>query len=270
MRTQIKEKLMEQSEKSYQEFSQALIPGAKQLLGVRLPILRKLAKEMVKGDWRTEVVSYEGEYEDIYFEETMLRGMIIGYGTEKMEVQEGLSYIEALIPHIDNWSVCDSFCNSFLLADRHREEVWEFLQKYLYSEREFEVRAAVITLLNHFLKYDGNGRKIPRKRVVTMADVKKDTSLENSRAYPYLERILKVLNREYPQGYYAQMAAAWTAAESFVTFPYETMRMLTDECRMDAWTRRKAFQKICESRNPDEEVKTYIRQLRDSIKGVGV
>lgn len=267
MRAQVREMLMAQSEKSYQEFSQALVPGAKQLLGVRLPILRKLAKEMAKGDWRAEVSSYEGEYEDIYFEETMLRGMIIGYGTEKMEVQEGLSYIKALIPYIDNWSVCDSFCNSFLLADRHREEVWEFLQSYLYSEREFEVRVAVITLLTHFLKYDSRGRKMPRKRIVTMADVEKDTSLENSRTYPYLERILNVLNREYPQGYYAQMAAAWTAAESFVTFPYETMRILTEGCRMDAWTRRKTFQKICESRNPDDEVKAYIRQLRDSIKG---
>ncbi len=265
MREQIREMLKEQAESAYRKFSAALVPGSKQLLGVRLPVLRKMAKEAVKGDWRAEVSDYDGEYEDLYFEETMLRGMLIGYGTAECEVREGLSYVAAFIPYIDNWSVCDSFCNSFLLADRHREEVWEFLQGYLYSEKEFKVRTAVITLLNHFLKYDGQGKKAARGKTVSMTDVRTDTSLENIGRFPYLAKILGVLNREYPQGYYAQMAAAWTAAESFVVFPYETMQILGDGCRMDTWTRRKALQKICESRNPDEEVKAYIRQIRDSL-----
>lgn len=263
MREHIRESLKQHAESSYKEFSSALIPESRPLLGVRLPMLRTLAKEIVKsGDWRSEIASCEGEYEDKYFEETMLRGMIIGYGTEKGELQEGLSYVAGFIPHVDNWSTCDSFCTSFLLAGRHRAEVWEFLQKYLYSEKEFEVRVAVITLLAQYLKYDGRGKKLSRKRAITMKDVERDTYEQNRADFPYMERILEVLNRQYTQGYYAQMAAAWTTAESFVTFPYETAQMLTGECRLDDWTYNKALQKICESRNPDEEVKAYARSLK--------
>ena len=253
------------AENSYAEFSSALIPKSKPLLGVRLPKLRELAKQIVKEqDWQEEISFYEGEYEDIYFEEVMLRGMMIGYGTEKTDIKEALSYLEAFIPHVDNWSVCDSFCASFSTASRNRDVVWEFLQKYLYSDKEFEVRVAVILLLNQYLKYDKNGKKIARKRIITMDDVMQET--RNKEQYSYLERILQILNRPYTQGYYAQMAAAWTTAEAFVTFPNETMQMLTNQCQMDDWTYNKALQKICESKNPDEEVKCFIKSKKRSVR----
>lgn len=263
MRTLIRERLKENAEDAYKEFSGALIPESKPLLGVRLPFLRTLARKIVEdGEWRAELISYEGEFADEFFEETMLRGMIIGYGTEKGELQEGLSYVAGFIPHIDNWSVCDSFCTSFLLAGRYRAEVWRFLQNYLYSEKEFEVRVALITLLAQYLKYDRKGKKLSRRRTITMGDVGQDTQKENRENFPYMEEILRVLNRPYTQGYYAQMAAAWTTAEAFVTFPYETAKMLREDCKLDVWTYNKALQKICESRNPDEEVKAYVRSLK--------
>ena len=260
MRKEIRERLQAQAEPGYRDFSQALIPESKPLLGVRLPALRKIAKEIGKGDWRTEITVYDGEYEDLYFEETMLRGMVIGYGTETGNVREGLTLAAQFIPHIDNWSVCDSFCNTFGLAGRHRAETWEFLQPYLHSDREFEMRVGLITLLCQYLKLDATGKKLPRKRVVTPADLEEACAAEA--ANPYLERILKLLNRPYTQGYYAQMAAAWTAAEAFVMFPHAVMRTLETDCRMDPWTYRKTLQKICESRNPEEAVKARIRSLK--------
>lgn len=262
MRKEIREQLQAQAEEEYRDFSSALIPESRPLLGVRLPVLRKMAKEIVKGDWRDEVASSEGEYADIWFEETMLRGMIIGCGTEKSDTQEGLAYLKGMISLIDNWSVCDSFCTGFGFAAKHREEVWEFLGPYLNSTKEFEVRTALILLLNQFLKIDKNGKKCTRKRVISMKDLVTDTSGNTRERFPYTEPILEVLNRRYDQGYYAQMAAAWTTAEAFVTFPYETIKMLEQGCCMDAWTRKKACQKICESRIPDEEVKMYIGSKR--------
>lgn len=263
MRDEIRKQLMEKAESEYRDFSASLIPESKPLLGVRLPVLRKFAKDFVKNtDWKQEIYSYEGEYEDVYFEEVMLRGMIIGYGTQKEDAEVALQFVKDYIPHIDNWSVCDSFCNSFAFASANRELVWEFLQPYLFSEKEFEVRVALIILLNHYLKYDIKGKKVSRKRVVSMFDIENDTSSENIQTCPYLERILSVLNRPHTQGYYAQMAAAWTLAETFVTFPYETFQMLLHDCKMDTWTYNKVLQKICESKNPDEEVKKVIKTLR--------
>ena len=174
MKEEIRAILLQYTDDTYKEFSASLVPGAKPLLGVRLPQLRTIAKDIVKkgtvGDWRDVIVGCGGENEDIYFEETMLRGMIIGYGTAPKEIscKEGMDYLVRFIPQIDNWSVCDSFCNSFRFANRYRDEVWEFMQPYLYSDKEFEVRTAVILLLSQYLKYDKDNKKIPRNRYVKM------------------------------------------------------------------------------------------------------
>jgi len=76
---------------------------------------------------------------------------------------------------------------------------------------------------------------------------------------PYLEPILNILNREFTEGYYAQMAAAWLLAELFVTYPVRTMRALR-ELKLDTFTRKKAVQKIRESRIPDKEVKAFLKE----------
>ena len=89
-----------------------------------------------------------------------------------------------------------------------------------------------------------------------------ERSAQTKAQYPYLEKILIVLNRVFSQGYYAQMAAAWLMAETFICFPYEACRMLADACQMDAWTYNKALQKIRESLNPDKDVKNYVKSLK--------
>lgn len=269
MREEIRNLLAQYADLNYKEFSAGLIPGAKPLVGVRLPQLRKIAKDIAKKDWRREVDSRDSEYADIYFEETMLRGMIIGYGTAQkgFPCDKGLEYLVKFIPCIDNWSVCDSFCNSFSFANRYRAEVWDCLQPYLYSDKEYEVRAALILLLSQYLKYDAVNKKVPRNRSVAMADIEdspanQEKSVGIKAQYPYLERILGTVNRRFDQGYYAQMAAAWLLAETFVCFPYETNQMLAGACELDAWTYNKALQKIRESLNPDKEVKEYIKSLK--------
>lgn len=255
MREEIRKKLGEISEAGYQEFSAALIPdlGERVMLGVRLPALRKYAKELAKKDWKKEL-SYE---EDLYFEETMLRGMILGYACK--EIDELLFYLKDFIPRVDNWSVCDSVCNGLKLVEQYPEKTWGFLQPYLSSGEEYPVRVGLIMLLSHFVKLGEGKERIPRKRVVTMADLKGRE--ESGR---YLEPILKVLDREFQEGYYAQMAAAWLLAELFVVYPVRTTRGLK-ELHLDKFTKKKALQKIRESRIPDQEVKAYIKEMAYGI-----
>lgn len=274
MRKEIRDILIQYAEEQYKEFSAELIPNAKPLIGVRLPKIRQIAKNIVndkdnKQRWRQETAAYDGIYTDLFFEETMIRGILIGYGTAKKDIscEEGLACLKDFIPQIDNWSVCDCFCNSFTFANKYRDKVWEFLQSYLYSEREFEVRVALILLLSQYLKYDKDNKKIARNRNICMTDIaqtqaNEERSIQTKAQYPYLEKILATLNRPFSQGYYAQMAAAWLLAETFVCFPYETKQMLVNDCQMDNWTYNKALQKIRESLNPDREVKEYVKSLK--------
>ena len=73
MEQSVRERLEQLAEPAYREFSAGLLPGTGNILGVRLPRLRALAKELARGDWRAAL-----EQEDVFFEETMLRGMVIG------------------------------------------------------------------------------------------------------------------------------------------------------------------------------------------------
>ena len=250
MREEIRNKLYEMSDAGYQEFSASLIPasGRGTMLGVRLPALRTLAKEIAKGDFRKEL-SYK---EDLFFEETMLRGMILGYGCK--EIQELFSYLEDFIPRVQNWSVCDSVCNGLKLVEKHPEETWNFLMPYLESGEEFKVRVVLIMLLSHFIKLGEDGKKNQRRRRITMEDLQKEE--EKS---PYLEKIMGVLDRAFTEGDYAQMAAAWLLAELFVTYPVRTFKGL-QTLSLDDFTKKKAVQKIRESRIPEKQVKEYLRQ----------
>ena len=66
------------SERDYQRFASSLIPNIEpdRVLGVRLPLLRKLAGELAREDWS----GYLRDAWDGYFEETMLQGMGSGAG----------------------------------------------------------------------------------------------------------------------------------------------------------------------------------------------
>ena len=251
MRKEIRDRLNKMSDADYVKFSASLIPasGRGTMLGVRLPALRDYAKELSKGDWRQEL-SYE---EDLYFEETMLRGMILGYACR--DIEELFACLKDFIPRVQNWSVCDSVCSGLKLVEKYPEKTWDFLQPYLKSGEEFPCRVGLIMLLNHFVKLGEDKKKISRQRSVTMADLQGQEETGD-----YLEPILQALDREFTEGYYAQMAAAWLLAELFVTYPVRTLRGLR-ELHLDAFTRKKAVQKIRESRIPDKEVKAYLREM---------
>lgn len=100
----IRMRLEQLSEEDYKKFNENLLPGTKHVLGVRMPKLRALAKEIAKGDFR----AYLNEaYEKIsadkgsYHEEIMLEGLVIAYA--KMELKERFFYLDRFVPKIHNW-----------------------------------------------------------------------------------------------------------------------------------------------------------------------
>ncbi len=104
---EIRRKLYESADEKYRTFSLSLLPGVNKLIGVRLPVLRKMAAQIIKsGYWR----EYLNSSTDGIFEENMLHGMVTGGVNTDFDSKVRL--IEEFIPLIDNWSVCDSFCAS--------------------------------------------------------------------------------------------------------------------------------------------------------------
>ncbi|MCJ8014895.1 DNA alkylation repair protein [Paenibacillus sp. KQZ6P-2] len=225
MAVTIREQLFELADEKYQKFSAALIPNVSNVLGVRLPELRKLAKHIAKGDWRT----FLKEADNDYFEEIMLQGMVIGY--VKADIDEKLRYTAAFVPKIDNWSVCDSFCTGLKFAKTEQDKMWEFLQPYLQSGQEYEIRFGIVMLLGYFI------------------DEK------------YIDRVLQALDSIRHEGYYVKMAAAWALSICYIKLPEPTSAYFRN-CSLDDFTFNKALQKITESNRIDLDTKKLIRSMK--------
>ena len=225
MNPSIRKQLMEMADEEYRKFSSSLIPNVDNILGVRLPELRKLAKNIAKGDWRT----YLAQADNRYFEETMLQGLVIGYA--KTDIEERLRYVADFVPRIDNWSVCDSFCTGLKFTKNYRSLMWDFLQPYLSSDKEYEIRFGVVMLLLYFVEDE------------------------------YIERVLQWMDRIRHEGYYVKMAVAWAISVCYVKYPEPTMAFLKNNT-LDDFTYNKALQKIIESLRVDSETKHVLRSMK--------
>jgi 3-methyladenine DNA glycosylase AlkD len=225
MEKTIKQQLLELADEEYRQFSSALIPNISHVLGVRLPELRKMAKKIAREDWKAYIQQAESEY----FEEIMLQGMVIGY--VKTDIDEILRYVADFVPKIDNWSVCDSFCTGLKFTKTNMEKVWDFLQPYLVSTEEYEIRFGVVMLLDFYLEE------------------------------AYLTQVLLLLDDIKHEGYYAKMAIAWAISICYVKFPEPSMTYLKDNS-LDDFTFNKALQKITESYRVDQETKKVIRSMK--------
>lgn len=225
----VRGKILSMADEPYREFQARLLPEVKNYAGVRLPALRKLAKEIAKEDgagYLDEALGREPEKE--LFEEIMLQGMVIGY--MKGDISDIFSYTERFLPKINNWSVCDSFCSGYKHAVKEQERVWEWLEQFLVSDREFTVRFALVLLLNYYVED------------------------------AYLDRLFFIFDHVRHEGYYVKMAAAWAVSICYIRYPEETMGYLR-KSRLDHFTYNKALQKITESR-------CITARQRETIRGM--
>lgn len=221
----IKTKILNEAEKDYKKFSASLIPNIDNVLGVRIPALRQLAKEIYK-DSGTDYLNYDNTE---YMEEVMLQGMIIGLMKEKPE--DILKEVEKFIPKIDNWAVCDIFCGGLKFTNKNKELVWEFIQKYLNSEKEYDKRFGLVMILGYFTDDE------------------------------YIDKVLNILDNFSHEGYYARMGAAWTLSICYVKQPEKTFEYLK-KSKLDKWTFNKGIQKICESLRVDKNTKEILKSLK--------
>ena len=222
----IRKELQDLVDSKYQEFHSALVPGIGNILGVRIPQLRILAKEIAKRDnWRMFVEATDTKF----YEETMLQGMVIGLA--KMELDERMKHISMFVPRIDNWAVCDIFCGELKTAvKKGKETVWQFIQPYLISPKEFEIRFGIVMLFHY------------------VDDEHIDSLLEYADLFNH-------------DAYYARMAMAWMISICFIKFPEKTMEYLK-QSKLDNWTYNKSLQKTIESLRVDKETKDILRGIK--------
>ena len=223
----IKKVLNEHIDEKFKDFTSVLIPASRPILGVRVPILRKIAKEIAKGDWKT----YLKEAPEDNYEEVAIKGFVIGYAKESLNGL--LPYIKEHIEKINDWSLCDGFCSNLKIVNKYKEKFLEFLLPYSKIDDEFKQRVVAVMLMDYYL-----------------IDEYVDTSLE-------------VLDSLKNEKYYCKMAVAWAIATAWAkqrekAFVY----MQEGNNTLDDWTYNKAIQKMLESYRVSDEDKAMLGAMK--------
>ena len=127
-------------DKEYQKFTSKLCSSKYPILGIRLSILRLLAKDLNINDIKTFT----------YFEDYMLYAFILGREKDINKVFQGLDF---LVPTIDNWSICDSLVSSLKITKKYSKEMLNYILKY-QNKSIFENRFLIVILLRYYVKDD--------------------------------------------------------------------------------------------------------------------
>lgn len=223
---ELRQELEKLADPGYKTFHEGLIPGASMSYGVRLPDLRALAQKVLRGD----PVSFLKGTHPASYEETMVRGLVVA--GLKLPWEEKRPWVEDFLPRVDNWAVCDSFCNS--LAPRFPGDgaaLWDFLRPLYPDSREYYARVACVVQLSHFVDSE------------------------------HLEEGLSLLQQVKHPGYYAKMAAAWALSEWYVKFPQAVGQLLAQQT-LEPWVQNKAIQKVRESRRVSKAEKDALLRYK--------
>ena len=211
----------------YAAFNKSIVNTKMPVIGVRVPDLRRLARELAPNMSAADISKLLLKAQNESFDYVLLCGLLITHA--RLEDQTTIDLTKQYLPHVDSWAHIDIFVEK---KRRFAGEVWwDFALECLQSEAEFTVRYGVISLMTNFLDE------------------------------AHIDQVFAVLRNVKHDGYYVKMALAWLYATAAVNFFELTLAELENE-HIDAWTRNKAYQKMRESRRFTPEQQAVISKKK--------
>ncbi len=209
----------------YRSFHLGLCKTSKlKIKGVRLPQLRKIAKKLIKDGFADDIKKLE----PASYEENMIKALVIA--GERKPFADKVSDIEEFIPLVDNWAVCDAFCSELKPKQSELGVLFEFVKKHIYAEYEYEIRLAVVLILDYLITDD------------------------------YIDEVISMLYKVDCNYYYTSMAVAWALSFCFIKFREKTLVFLKNG-ELDEKTFLRTQQKIVDSFRVNPDDKKLIRSL---------
>ena len=218
------QRLSELSDPTYRDFHAGLIPNIslETILGVRVPALRKLAREL-RGS--AEAQEFMAALPHEYYDENCLHGLLIN---DIKDFGATVSALDAFLPYVDNWAVCD------LISPRSFKsrppELAAHVRRWLESSHSYTVRFGIGVLMSFYL----------------------DVGFEPAQLEAVAERCC--------EEYYVNMMVAWYFATALAKQPEAALPYIENR-RLSRWTHNKAIQKSIESRRIPDETKAYLKTL---------
>ena len=230
----------------------------RRVLGLHSPDIKQVAKllsreggEVVMPDGTRQICANGAEVtrafeavpsESLCYEETAVWGYLINL--EKCSLDERLAMLGRYVPVMDNWAVCDFYCaHAKWMVRADKAALWAFLERWFDSEREFEVRFAVVVAMCYFLNEEWLDKVFERINRLDFGRIK--SKYKSVKGKPEVAQQGTVQGAE---PYYVRMVVAWLFATALAKFPDQT----------------RVF--VRSSNLSEDVVKLYIRKARESFR----
>ena len=225
MKMNVLEELKQLADNEYKEFNKKIIPTSQEVLGVRIPALRKIAKLIAKGN----PYDFINQQKPNIYEMILVEGLILSYIDKSFT--ELLPLTENFLHKVDNWAQVDSTVAHYKNIKKEKQEITPIVKRWLKSKDEFFVRSGLVILLAHY---------------VISGD---------------LPMVFKLSNTITHKGYYVFMANAWLISTCMAKFPNETIEFFKNN-KLDIKTHNKAIQKSRESFRVSTRDKEFLKTLK--------
>ena len=220
----ILKRLFEMQDLKYRDFHSKLMPTVDRelVIGVRIPDLRKLAKEFSKTPFAADFMR---SLPHKYYEENNLHAFLI---EQIKDYDECIAQINRFLPFVDNWATCDMMRPK--IFRKHLTELLDEIYKWIKSDDVYAVRFGIEMLMCHYL--------------------------DDAFRPEYPEWVSQIRSEEY----YIRMMVAWYFATA-LSKRYDEIVPYIENFRLDADTHNKTIRKAVESYRITDEQKAYLRKF---------
>ena len=221
----VREQLLSRADAKYAAFEAKLTPTLPKeaFLGVRVPELRKFAAELEKTE---HCAAFLAELPHETYDENLLHSVLL---SRSKPYERTLELVEAFLPCVDNWAVCDTLRPK--VFGKHRAELLPRVKRWIASEKTYTCRFGVDMLMTYYLD-DAFDPALP-------------------------ELPCAVESGEY----YVRMMVAWYFATALAK-QWDAAIPYIEQRRLPAWTHAKTIQKAIESFRITPEQKEYLKALK--------
>ncbi len=209
---------------NYKMFQQRLISTKYEIIGIRVPKMKEIAKEIIRGDWRGFLKYCKGDLYEEVFIEAMVRGLA------KSSIEEKERLILDFIEKIDNWAINDSFLSTLKMMKKDNKRCFEFAKSLLPSN-VWSIRLGLLMMMDYCICPE------------------------------YIDEIMTICSKIDNSYYYVSMANAWLLATCYINYPEKVVEVIR-MAGFDQQTKKRTIQKICDSYRVSEENKKLAKSYR--------
>ena len=217
--------LFEKQDLNYKKFHSKIVPDTKyEIIGVRIPEIRKI----VKGINSSEDIYGFLKTEHAYYEEYLIHGLLI---SKIKDEDEFYGLLNAYLPLIDNWAICDTVAASIKKAANNKNLLYKNVLTWLYSDKIYTVRFGIVCLLLYFCE--------PK----------------------YTDKVLEIILKVKFGEYYIDMAVAWLLSVMLIK-DYDKVRLLLENKTFPRFIHNKTIDKARDSFRIDKDKKEKLKKLK--------